>query len=94
MFFGGAILDLQIIIFLLGISLLISLISVYFLKRKVFSIILFSILTNAIFLAAEFTKSDLFDFYNIVWLLYFSVFVWPILNIFLIAYYIRTRPKK
>ena len=34
------------------------------------------------------------DFYGIQWLWYLSVFIWPILNIFLIVYYLKTKPKK
>jgi len=98
MFFGGPEIDLQIIIFLLGISLLASVSVLIFAKRKILSPVLFSILVNSIFFMAVLTSSDIFDAYNIVWLLYFSVFIWPVLNIVFIVWYASTgakmKPKK
>lgn len=94
MFFGSPSLDLKLTIFSLGIALIISFIVLIFAKRKIFSFVLFSILANVVFLLGIFTKSDMFDFYNIVWLLYFSFFIWPVLNIILIIYYVKTKAKK
>jgi hypothetical protein len=86
--------DLKLTLFLIAIALIISLVVLIFAKRKFFSLLLFSILVNAIFLMGVFTGSDMFDYYNIVWFLYFSFFIWPILNIFLIIYYAKTGSKK
>lgn len=36
----------------------------------------------------------MFASYDIMWLKYFSVFFWPLINIFLIVYYFKTKPKK
>ncbi len=90
--FGNPRVDIWITFFLLGISIIISLIVFALAKRKLLSLIIFSLLGNLSFFLNF--GSDMFDFYKIVWLLYFSVFIWPIINIFLIIYYVRTRPRK
>ena len=84
--------DLKITIFLLAISFIVSLFVFAIAKRKLLALVIFLILANLSFLLN--IGSDMFDFYNIVWLLYFSVFIWPIINIFLIVYYAKTSPKK
>jgi len=81
--------DLKLTIFLLGMALVASLVVFIFSRRKIFSLLLFSILANTVFLGGVITKSDMFDFYNMVWLLYFSFFIWPILNIAFIVYLIK-----
>jgi hypothetical protein len=94
LFWGSPSMDLKLTIFLLGVAAVTSLIVLIFVRRKIFSLLLFSILTNAVFFMGVTTGSNMFDFYNIVWLLYFSFFIWPIINIFLIIYYAKTSPKK
>lgn len=94
MFFGSPVFDLKLTMFLLGVAFIASLITLIFVKRKLFSLVLLSILANAVFFTGVFTGSDMFDYYNIVWLLYFSFFIWPVLNIFLIIHYFKTKPKK
>jgi len=89
MFFGSPSMDLKLTIFLLGMALVASLVVFIFSRRKIFSLLLFSILANTVFLGGVITKSDMFDFYNMVWLLYFSFFIWPILNIAFIVYLIK-----
>lgn len=92
LFWGSASADLKVTIFLVIIAFIVALIT-YAVKRRIyFSIMLFSILANISFLLN--IGSDMFDAYNIVWLLYFSVFIWPIINILLIVYYAKTSPKK
>lgn len=92
LFWGSASADLKLIIFFLFVFLFISLL-LYIIKRKLsLSVIIFSVLANILFFLNN--GSDIFDYYNIVWLLYFSVFIWPILNILLIIWYFKTKPKK
>jgi len=94
LFWGSPSMDLKLTIFLLGLAFVISLVISIFIKRKIFSLLLFSILANAVFFMGVLTGSDMFDFYNIVWFLYFSFFIWPIINILWIIYYAKTSPKK
>jgi hypothetical protein len=94
LFWGSPSMDLKLTIFLLGVAIITSLLVLIFIRRKIFSLLLFSILANAVFFMGVTTGSNMFDFYNIVWLLYFSFFIWPILNILLIVYYAKTSPKK
>lgn len=92
LFWGSASADLKITMLLVVVSFFIALIS-YVSKRSIFfSLMILSILANFSFLLN--VGSDMFDSYNIVWLLYFSVFIWPIINILLIIYYAKTSPKK
>lgn len=52
-----------------------------------------SLLWNGVVLLA--LGSFLFDVYDIVWLKYFAVFVWPILNILLIiAFFLHRKYKQ
>ena len=92
LFFGDPSIDLWITIFLIGVSLIISLIVFALARRKILALIVFSVLVNvSIWLNIG---SEMFASYDIMWLKYFSVFIWPILNILFIIYYIRTKPKK
>jgi len=92
LFWGSASADLKATIFLLIISFFVALI-LYVTKRNIFfSALIFSVLTNLSFLLNS--GSDMFDYYNIVWLLYFSFFIWPILNILLIIWYARAGVKR
>lgn len=92
LFWGSASADLKITLLLIVVSFFAALI-LYAAKRSMFfSLMILSLLANASFLLN--VGSDMFDSYNIVWLLYFSVFIWPILNILLIVYYAKTSPKK
>lgn len=92
LFFGSSTIDLKITIFLLVISLLISLAVWLYSKKIVVAFLILSVLSNASFLVN--IGSEMFDFYNIVWFLYFSVLIWPIINIILIIYYLKSNPKK
>jgi len=92
LFFGDPSVDLRISIFLLVVSFIIALIVLVAAKRKILAIVVFSVLGNLSFLLN--IGSEMFVSYNIKWLGYFSLLIWPILNIFLIVYYAKTRPKK
>ncbi len=92
LFFGSPKIDLQIILFFLGVSFVISLIVLAFVKRKLLAIVVFSVLGNIIFFLASFTGSEVFRVYHFLWLEYFSVIVWPFLNIY--AVYKLAKSKK
>jgi hypothetical protein len=89
---GDPSIDIRISFFLVAVSLVISLIVLIFAKRKLLSVVVFSILGNLAFLLN--IGSEMFDSYNIKWFGYFSLLIWPIVNIFLIIYYAKTSPKK
>lgn len=90
--FGSPSIDLWITIFILGISAVVSLVVLAFAKRKLLAVVIFTILGNLALLIN--IGSRMFRTYDIMWLKYFAVFIWPIINIFLIIYYARTSPKK
>jgi len=94
LFWGSSSMDLNITFFLLAVSLIISLVVLIVAKRKILSLVIFSILGNLVFLLGAFTHSEMFRAYGIIWFEIFSLFIWPILNIFLIIYYAKTKPKK
>jgi len=94
MFFGSPSVDLWIAMFLLAVSLIISLIVFALAKRKLLALVVFSVLGNATFLIAAFLHSEIFRAYEIIWFEIFSLLIWPFLNIFLIVYYIKTKTKK
>ena len=94
MFFGSSSIDLQIIVAFLAISFIISLIVFIAAKRKILSLLLFSILANTIFFLSVLTGSTIFRAYDVIWFSYFSFFIWPILNILFIVYYASAKPKK
>ena len=81
--------DLQVTIFLIVISLIISF--VVFLRNKLLAIVTFSVLSNASLLLN--IGSEMFYFNNIEWLQYFSIFVWPVVNIILIGRYLWKKFK-
>ncbi|PIV83803.1 MAG: hypothetical protein COW51_02675 [Candidatus Moranbacteria bacterium CG17_big_fil_post_rev_8_21_14_2_50_44_12] len=92
LFWGSSSVDLKITLFLLSVSLVVSLIVLVAARRKFLAVVTFSILGNISFLLN--IGSGMFRVYHILWLKYFSVFLWPILNILLIIHYARTKPKK
>ena len=77
--------DLTVIIFFLGIALIISLIFYYFGGKKLgWTFFLLSLLSNGVF---YFMSSSLWFVENgFVWLIDFTVNIWPILNIFFLIY--------
>lgn len=87
LFWGSSSVDLKITIFLLVISFLISLVAWFFSKKIYVAALIFSLLANISFLLN--IGSEMFDYYEIMWLKYFSVFIWPILNIAFIVYLIK-----
>jgi hypothetical protein len=90
--FGDPSVDLWITIVLLGISLLVSLLVLFFAKRKILALLVFSMLGNLSFLLN--IGSEMFDSFSIQWLGYFSLLIWPILNIFFIFRYFQMKPGR
>lgn len=91
MFFSSPSMDLKITIFFLVVAFVVSLIAFLTAKRKLFAIVLFSVLANLVLFLAILTGSEIFYVYGIAWLSYFSFFAWPVINIFLIYRYIKTK---
>jgi len=92
LFFGDPGVDMWITAFLIGISIIVSLVVFALAKRKILASIVFSILGNLSFLLN--IGSEMFRVYHIKWLGYFAMLIWPIINIYLIFYYSWTKPKK
>lgn len=87
MFFSDPILDMQITLGLIFLSLLISLIVFLFKRNFWFAVILFSVLSNvAVLLNAG---SRMFQFYHLLWMYWFLIGVWPLINLFSIIFYVR-----
>jgi hypothetical protein len=92
LFFGDPGVDLWITVFLIGVSLIVSLVFLALAKRKILALVVFSVLANiSVWLNIG---SQMFISYNILWFKYFAVLIWPIINIALIIYYVRTGSKK
>lgn len=83
--------DLKITIFLLIVAFVISLIVLVFSRRVFLSLVIFSMLGNLVLWMNIFTGSEIFYVYDVRWIYYFSLFVWPLLNIFLIYYLVRSK---
>lgn len=77
--------DLKISVALLIVSFISGLITWGISKKWFLAIIIFSILGNLSFLGN--IGSLMFDFYQINWLKYLSVFIWPFINVALIIIY-------
>ncbi len=89
MFFSDPQLDLKISLYLFAFSILVGLIVFGKTKKRLLSLIVFSILGNLSFLIN--IQSFMFDSYDIKWLQIFSLLIWPIINIILLIKYFQTR---
>ena len=89
LFFGSPSIDLKITIFLLAVAFIVSLIVLAAAKRKLLALVVFSVLANLAFLLN--IGSRMFVVYHFLWFGYFSLFIWPLISIFLIYYYIRSK---
>lgn len=89
MFFSNPVLDMQITITLVVISAIIALIVFAFSKNLFKAVIIFSVLANLSFLIN--IESLMFLTYHIKFLKYFALFIWPIVNIFLIIKYFKNK---
>lgn len=86
-FFSNPVMDMQITIFLLAISVIVSVIVYAMSKNKHKALIVFSVMANLSFLVN--IGSRMFTFYHLQSLLYFSLLFWPLINIFLIIRYFK-----
>lgn len=89
--FSNPAMDMQITIFLLAISAIVSVIVYAASKNKRKALIVFSVLANVSFLVN--IGSFMFLSYGLVWLQYFSLFIWPIINIIFIIWYVRNKKQ-
>ena len=64
-----------------------------FFRKWKLSIVIFSVGSNVGWFFDSFFGSNLFYVYNIVWLSYFSLLIWPLINLAAIIWYVRTRKK-
>ena len=92
MFFSDPGLDLKVSLVLLGLSFFVALIILVATRKKYLSFVIFSVLGNLSFLIN--IQSFMFDSYDIKWLQIFSLFIWPIINIYLIINYFRNKKNE
>ncbi len=85
--------DLSIMLWLFGISVIISLFIFIKLKNKALALLALSILSGGILFLASVSGSLIFRIYNIEWLQYFALFIWPIINIILVVFYVRKKKQ-
>ncbi len=90
--FSNPAFDLSVSLILLGLSVIVALIILVITRKKFLSLVIFSVLGNLSFLINA--GSFMFDSYNIKWLQYFSLSLWPLLNIYLIIKYFQTKKNE
>lgn len=86
--------DETVVAYLIGFSFLVSLLILLFSRKIRVALISFSVLLNGVFLLGIYSRSDFFYINNLEWFGYFSLFVWPILNIIFIILYARRKKDK
>lgn len=84
--------DMLITIFLLMVAAIISGIVFAFSKKIFTAVVVFSILANLSFLVNMWSR--MFVYYHLKILLYFSLVIWPILNIILIIKYLKNKKNE
>ncbi|MEI7891288.1 MAG: hypothetical protein WCI36_04980 [bacterium] len=96
MFFSSPSADLKVIIFLLFVAVVISVVAYFVSKKPLVGVLTMSLLGNLIFFLDS--GSEIFDIYNLKWIVVFTLDFWPYLNILLllvIVYkYFRHRNEK
>lgn len=80
-----------ILFYLVGVASIVSFIVLVVLKNKIAALLAFSVLVNLVFLSAILLGSLFFRIYNVEWLQYVVVFVWPIINVVLVISYARKK---
>lgn len=65
----------------------------YYLRARnmLVSVLIFSIGMNVVLFLEAMDNSFWLREYHLQWLQYFSLFIWPIINIFLIIWYVRKK---
>lgn len=95
MFWGSASNELITFLGLAASVFLVMLFFIVFAYRKKKEVYLFwvtlSILENLIVFLSGLSGSLIFQIYNLIWLQYFAIFIWPLINIFLLASYIKRK---
>lgn len=86
--------DLSVGFMLFGISIVIAILVLILTKKRLLSLVIFSVLGNLSFLINIITKSEMFMVYSVVWLEYFSLILWPVINIYLIIKLVKTKNAK
>ncbi len=90
-FFMGCPSDVSIMVWLAVILLVISF-GFYLRARNILvSVLIFSMGMNVVLFLEAMDNSFWLREYHLQWLQYFSLFVWPIINIFLIIWYVRKK---
>ncbi len=73
------------------VMLFISLLVFLKTKKLFLSVIIFLVGINIVLLLESFNNSIWFRAYNLEWLQYFSLFIWPVINIILVIWYVRRK---
>lgn len=85
--------DLSVMLWLLGISFFVALFILMKSKNRILALMVFSIFSNTILFLISISGSLIFRIYGVEWLQYFSIFVWPLINIILIIWYVRNKKQ-
>ena len=91
MFFSDPILDMDITLALVFVSACLGIIIGLLKKNWKIAIAVFSTLSNLAFLIN--IGSRMFQTYHILWIFWVSVFIWPIINLFLIIWIVRSKKQ-
>lgn len=86
--------DLSVIIYSSLFFLVLSLVIFFRSKNAILSTIIFSVPSNLVVIFVIFSHSSIFFEFNIQWLEYIALFIWPLLNIYLIIKYFKNRMYK
>lgn len=89
MFFSNPAFDMQMTITLIIISVVITLI--FFARSKSLpkALVIFSVLANLSFLINIWSR--MFVYYHILFVLYFSIIIWPVINIVLLIKFFKNK---
>lgn len=74
---------MEIMLFLLVVSLVIAVVIYFFSKKLPWSILAFSVLSN--FVVYLNSGSRMFDIYDIKYIVSFTLYIWPYINVALFA---------
>ena len=83
--------DISIMAWIAFIFFIIS-IGIYLKFKNAFlSGLFFSLMMNLVLFLESINNSLWFRMYNVGWLQYFSLFIWPVINIILVIWYVRRK---
>jgi hypothetical protein len=83
--------DMLVIFWLFGIIAIATLLIFFKTRNKQLSLTIFSVFSNIVLFLASVSGSLIFRIYNIEWLQFLAIFVWPLINIILIVWYARKK---